>query len=205
MEEPLFVLKSDVFNAVLPAYLRNFFYALLFLFPLLFLGMLLSLLHFIAYTVSALIMLYAVIGAVVAILPLIVMIVGYLNTSYYFYNDRVVREFRFIIIRQYSVIYAKINNIDVKISLWDRVCNAGDITLHTAADDEPNLVLKYIKSAEKVQFRIHELIQAAVGRASSGSAHRASQHSSYPVLGVPPPPPRKTHIAPHIAPQPPKR
>lgn len=202
MEPPISVVRSSIFNALFPSYAKNLFYALLILFPLLFLGMLFSMLGFLALTVKELVTLYVITGMAVACFPLIAMIITYLNTEYYFYSDRVVREFRFFVVHQHTVMYAKITNITLKVTLWDRICNAGDITLHTADDNDPDLRLEFIIGPERVQQQLYGLIQAAVRTpAGPGVSTLQSTLRAMPAQQNPsgPRPPKKTHIAPSMA------
>jgi len=82
-----------------------------------------------------------------------------INTKYYFFRTHVQREFKFITVKKYSVVYNKITNIALDISVWDRISNAGDVVIHTAEDNVPDLVLKYISNPEKVEQQIYTLVR----------------------------------------------
>ena len=79
-------------------------------------------------------------------------------TKYYFYETNAVKEFRFIVISRKSVVYSRITNIVLKVSLWDRITGAGSITLHTGDDEMPDLVIRYVKDPVKLEELVYSLI-----------------------------------------------
>ena len=86
--------------------------------------------------------------------PLSIEIFLLLNTTYYLFHTHVTREFEFIAVKKHIVPYNQIVDIKVNISIWDKVCNAGDIVLNTAEDVEPNLILHFIENPEKVEKHV---------------------------------------------------
>ncbi|UCD03583.1 MAG: PH domain-containing protein [Candidatus Woesearchaeota archaeon] len=162
MERPIAILKPSITNAIVPIFIRN----LVFLCALLFAAY--AILQFFGlpiYTTWS-IMEYQIHTAwlilisilVIAILPLTINILILYFTKYYFFRDRAISEFKFIVIKTHAVIYNRIADIKVKISLWDRLCKAGDVTLHTAENDVPDLTLKYIKNPRNVEQAVYNLI-----------------------------------------------
>ena len=80
-------------------------------------------------------------------------------TTYYFHDDHVISEIKFLSIKRHSLPYSKITNITSNISIWDRICNAGDLVLYTAEDKAPDLKLKHIADPEKIEKHIFSLIK----------------------------------------------
>ncbi len=159
MEPPLLTLKPSVFNALFPLFLK---YALITSVPALLLYGLYRLLHLFglitlapAAVVSALVVL--VIAAALA--PLLVKTIILANTRYSFYRTHIVREFSFLVVRRISVPYTHIVNLKTDISIWDRLSRSGDIILHTAEEQSPELVLQFVKHPRRVEQAIHELIR----------------------------------------------
>jgi hypothetical protein len=86
---------------------------------------------------------------------------AFLNTrrTYYFYDTYVVSEFDFFIKDRVSCPYHQITNVDLDISFWDRLTDAGDIVLHTAEDNADDIVIRYVRSPQKVEEQIYNLMQ----------------------------------------------
>ncbi len=80
-------------------------------------------------------------------------------TKYIFYENNAVKDFKFIIINRRSVMYDRITNITLKVSLWDRITGAGKIILHTGDDELPDIIMKYIKDPAKIEELIYSLIR----------------------------------------------
>ena len=55
--------------------------------------------------------------------------------------------------------YNQITNITLNVTLWDRICKSGDLTLHTAEDNAPDLKLKFLKSPKHIEKTIYNLIK----------------------------------------------
>ena len=47
----------------------------------------------------------------------------------------------------------------IKMTLWGRICNAGDLTLVTGQDQVPVLVLEYLDNPRKVEQEVYALIR----------------------------------------------
>jgi hypothetical protein len=162
MERPIAILKPSIVNALVPIFIKN----LVVLSALLFAAY--AILQFLDHPIyttwtileyqihTAWLILVSIL--VIAILPLTVNILILHFTKYYFFRDRAISEFKFVIIKTHAVIYNRIADVKVKISLWDRLCKAGDVTLHTAENDVPDLTLKYIKNPRKVEQAVFNLI-----------------------------------------------
>jgi hypothetical protein len=80
-------------------------------------------------------------------------------TTYYFLEDHVYSEFKFIAINRHSLPYNKITNITTNISIWDRMTNAGDVILHTAEDKHSDLTLKYINNPDELEKFIYQMLK----------------------------------------------
>lgn len=83
-----------------------------------------------------------------------------LFTEFSFYEDHVESHFKFISEKTHSVNYSKITDVEVKKTLWDRICGVGDIVLHTANDGtfKQSLVLNDIKHPEEIKDKIITMI-----------------------------------------------
>ena len=103
---------------------------------------------------------YLIPGTIIlALLPTFIR--AFLNTrrTYYFYDTHVVSEFDFFIKDRVSCPYHQITNIDINISFWDRLTDAGDIILHTAEDNADDIVIRYIRNPQKIEEHIYNLMQ----------------------------------------------
>ena len=155
MDKPLLVLKPGVVNALLPTLVKN-----------LFIIGILSGVYFLLGSIelinkSSTNMLFGLLCILLVYftLRLVIKLIILYNTKYFFFQTNVVREFELVIVRRHSTPYNQIVNITSHVSLWDRLCKAGDITLHTAEDRLPDLVLHYIDDPEKIEKDLYELIQ----------------------------------------------
>ena len=103
-----------------------------------------------------------------ALLSLIVRIIMLGNLKYTFYKDRIEMHQQLFNIRRKSIRYSQITNITAEISVWDRICNAGDIILHSAEETEVgDLELRCIKNPYDIEKKIHELISQTQHKKSS--------------------------------------
>lgn len=158
-DEPVFVLSPDLVNALVPSLIKNFLISLgisilVYLF--------FSLLTFISKAKvygGALISTIIVVFLIFLIIPFLINMFILKFTKYEFYSSNIVKQFKFIMIKKHAIIYDKILEVKLDISIWDRLTKAGDIQLVSADDSSPNLVLKYIKEPEKVEKNIYQLIR----------------------------------------------
>ena len=156
-DQSLLTLKPNILNALVPTFVRNLFYSSIIVLILFGLSILLERLDIITIPNKLLWLLLLLL--ILAIIPLLAKIIVLSNTTYYFFKTHISREFELLMVRKHSVPYSQIINISIDISLWDRLCNAGDIILHTAEDKAPNLVLHYIKDPEKLEKQIYRLVR----------------------------------------------
>ena len=156
MSRPLAVMKPDYANALIPLVAKYLFYGLILGVIIYFIGTFTTIKENLGSTQFILYIIFLVI--LIAAIPTLFLTVILYNTTYYFFRNYLIHEYKFIKIKKDSVLYNKIVNISVRISLWDRLCNAGDIILQTAQDDEPDVVLRYIKDPEFIEKRIYKLI-----------------------------------------------
>jgi uncharacterized membrane protein YdbT with pleckstrin-like domain len=157
--KPLFVLKPNITNALFPLFIRNFIYSILFCGVLFAVYTLLTWLKILSINLEWTIAFFIILAFLISLIPLTSKIVILLCTKYIFYEESLIHQFKFINIKKDSVIYSRITNINLDITLWDRVCKAGDLTIHTADDTMPDIVLKYIKNPEEVEHKIYSLIK----------------------------------------------
>lgn len=156
MEKPLFIRKPSMINALLPTFFKSLLAAVI---VIGFILGIISILNLLGSNISPNLNFIAIFFPllVLTIIPMSIAIFLLSVTKYYFYEDRVVREFKFIIIKKKSVLFSHILNLTVDVSIWDRLTRAGDIVLHTAEDKDPDLVLKYLSQPEKIEHKIYVL------------------------------------------------
>lgn len=153
MEKPLLTLKPNLVNALIPLYLKYTIY--------------LAPLFILLYAVSVFrpeLQYISSIGYLVlfllltALIPMIIHVIILGNTHYIFHRGYVIRNFKFIVIKRFSIPYSQIVNVKTDISLWDRICKSGDIILHSAENKAPDLVLHYIKDPLKIEKGLYNLV-----------------------------------------------
>ena len=157
MERPLLVLKPNLLNSIVPTFSKNLFYSSMIMLILYGLLTLLEKLNIFELGVNKIFWGIILILLFSTLLFLIkVVILHY--TTYSFFRIHVTREFKLFSVKKHSVPYTQITNISIDISIWDRMCKAGDITLNTAEDIAPNLILHYVKDPEKIENGIYKII-----------------------------------------------
>jgi uncharacterized membrane protein YdbT with pleckstrin-like domain len=169
MEPPILTLKGSIFNAIFPTYMKNILWAAFILFPF-FGGAYVLARMGVGTSAPIVVSTYIILIAFGALVPLVWRIIVIVNTTYTFYKELVVMEFRFFVVRQESVPYNKITNITVSVSLWDRLTGGGDITVHTADDSQPNLVLYSVRQPRELHERLTKLVTEA-------AAHLRTHHN----------------------------
>jgi len=156
MEKPLAILKPSLINALAAIFIRNIFYSFIIILVLYGVSILLETFNILDPINK--VFWVIIILLLVLIVPLLIQTVILHNTLYYFFRTHVSRELKFFVVKKHSVPYSQIVNITIDISIWDRICKAGDITLHTAEDKTPDLVLHYIKEPEKIEKHIYAMM-----------------------------------------------
>lgn len=160
MEKPIFVLKPSIINAIIPMFMKNIVKSLFICLPIFVISLVLSSMGILVLGVDTLVILLIVAVAALSFFPLIFLVAVLHFTTYYFYSNYAVSEFKFIIRKAYSVSYRNVINVSLHMSLWDRLCRAGDIILHTAGEsDDPDLTLKYIKEPKKIEQMIYKMVK----------------------------------------------
>lgn len=153
-QKPLLVIRSDIFNGFVPLTLRNFLYSGLTFFLVYWLLKSMSVFVLIPLKISW----FVLASILFAIFPLAYSMIIAINTKYIFYHDRIESEFKFFNVKKMSAPYLQIANISSDITFWDRMCNAGDITLYTTDDTAPNFNLMFIKNPQKIEAAIYAMI-----------------------------------------------
>lgn len=161
MEKPLLVLRPKIIDAVLPTFLKNLIRALA-------IG---GIVYAIAYVFTTLKVIqypqqqinYFVISAigVLCIVPVVVRLIILKNVRYYFHKALVMSEFELFKVDRHSVPYSQITHLGLKVTMWDRICNSGDITLFTGHEQKPSLTLYFVHSPKKVEEFIYKLMHAS--------------------------------------------
>ena len=158
MKKEELILKPNIVNGIIPIFLKNFTDSFLIVLLIGGVSFLLKELGVIKYTNSSIITGLIILLFVMSLFSVLFKILLISNTRYYFYKTHVVSDFQLIKIKRMSVPYNQIVNITVDVSLWDRLCNAGDIIIHTAEDKAPDLTLFYIKNPKKMELSIYKMI-----------------------------------------------
>lgn len=180
-ERSLLTLKPHMFNAIIPMFLRNLIYSFIInigIYGLVYLAVSAGMMSFFPEFDSIwFYILFSATTAGLAFLPLLWKIIVLYNTKYYFFRNRVLREFEFLVIRKQSVMYDKIVDLTIDISIWDRLCGSGDITLHTAENRSPDLKLLYIKKPQMIEKSIYQIISRGSHKHESNIHRKAYMHS----------------------------
>jgi len=155
MEKPLLILKPSIINALVPTIIKNAVYSLVIVVVLYGVAMLFELG---GYMLPNAIFLLIVLWVVLIVGSVAFKIIGLLATNYYFFRHHVQREYKLFVLKIHSIPYNQITNISTHISVWDRICRAGDIILYTAEDVGPNLILHYIKDPAKIERNIYDAL-----------------------------------------------
>ena len=159
MEEEILILKPSVINALVPVFAKNLLYAILLgsvAFGLFWLLITFGTVDYrIEQTIIWLIMFLIIFPTIPTFLNLILLH----NTKYIFYKTHIVSEFELIKVKRHSTPYHQIVNVTSHVSIWDRFCRAGDLTMHTAEDNLPDLTLFYVRYPENIESKIYEMIR----------------------------------------------
>ena len=156
MSEHVTKIKPSLVNALVPIFIKDVIYSILITAIFFFTIHILKAVNVTKFSTST--KLNILIFVLVALVLTTSRIIILTSTTYYFYNDHIKSEFKFIAIKSFAAPYSSIVNISSSISLWDRLCNASDITLHTAEDNK-DLVLRYITNPKKIEKIIYQMIK----------------------------------------------
>lgn len=165
MEKPLLEIKPSIINALGPLFLKYVWYSLLISIIGGVIAWLIDLVGLANLSPLNTGLIVFGIAVLLSLLWMLERIIILRFTTYFFYKGHVASQFNFIIIKSLSAVYDQIVNVKVEISIWDRLCNAGDIILHTAEDIAPDVRLLFIKNPLQMEQSIHRLI------AQQGSKH----------------------------------
>lgn len=149
-------IKPSAINSLIPELLKNLFRSFIYVTPLFIANHLLK--NYNLYPAINLKYFY-ILFVTFALIPTLIKAFVLKFTTYYFFDDHITSEFKFITIKRHSVPYNKITNISTDISIWDRITNAGDVILHTAEDSRSDLTLKYINNINELEKEIYKLIK----------------------------------------------
>lgn len=171
MAKPIHEFKPNLMAALVPHYFRNVLYVGLFFLLLYFIAYVASLLEFTDFWVQQLLNIPLLVGvaAVLAFLPLSLEALKLMNTTYYFYETRVVYKYKLFVMRNYSANYNQVVNLKTIVGIWGRITNSGDIIVHTADDSRNDLRLKYVSNPEDVEKKLNKLISGMNSQSSSTS------------------------------------
>lgn len=78
--------------------------------------------------------------------------------NYFFYNDKVVKVFKFVIVNETVIYYEKIQDIYLTQNILERIFNLGKIHINTAGSSNIELVLEGVEKPKEVKEEIDSLI-----------------------------------------------
>lgn len=157
LHKPIKVIKPNLFYALFPFLLKNFFIsaltaaiAFLTIFVLIFFNVVEWSLNVVIWWLISVVLFFS-------FAPLLVEFLYLTSTTYSFYRGHVNGRFKFIIEKSHSAPYSQIVNITVKVNLWGRICKSGDVIISTAEDKKPALRLRYVKNPKEIEHYIYNL------------------------------------------------
>ncbi|MFP4567305.1 MAG: PH domain-containing protein [Candidatus Woesearchaeota archaeon] len=153
--KPLLVVRPSLVNALFPLFFKNFFGFGIVIFCIYFLLSFVNM-FFDIFVPSVWFVFFAIV--ILTLLSISIKLFILRVSKYVFYDSSAIKDFKFIIVRRRSVVYSRITNITLRVSLWDRITRAGNITLHTGDDEVPDMILKYIKNPERIENMIYSLV-----------------------------------------------
>src|SRR3989338_3822692 len=160
MDKPLLTVRPSIVNALLPTVIKN-----------LGLGILIALVAFAILSMLGAVCIFEIsatteisilagIVVILGIVPVALKIVKLMHTRYYFFETHLITEYKLVKITKISAPYERIKDITMKMGLWDRMCNAGQIIISTTDDSNPNIYLFHVKDPEKIERGIYRLIKS---------------------------------------------
>ena len=156
MEKPELTIKPNILNALLLVFLKYLLKLGLIAFILFLLLLLIRTIGFFQISVSILILWFVSLVLLFTLLLLSYRMFILSFTTYYFYRTHLTSEFKFLVKKKFSVSYTQITNVTTDVSVWDRICNAGDIIVHTAENQSSDLTLYYIKDPDKIEHLLYK-------------------------------------------------
>ena len=82
-------------------------------------------------------------------------------TRYRLTEDRLFCETGFLNIREEEILLYRIRDLELKLTLWQRMFGVGSIYVHSSDKTQPNLELKNIKNPREVKEMIHKAVEEA--------------------------------------------
>ena len=151
-----FSLKSNIFNALFLQFIHQIIFNLLWFSPLLLLYFLAEYIFKLEYQNEA-IFFVLVLTLLYSILKISKKLFIILITIYNFTSSTIEKQSGFISKQSHSIHYSQITDIELSQTLWDRVCNVGDLVVHTANDGyvdksiKGSMILKDIKNPKQLK------------------------------------------------------
>lgn len=153
------VIKSNMFNALFLELIKQFFVNFVFFLPLFVIYLVVEYLLELNYQNQAIFSLIflTLIFSLFKISSKLITIV----TTYYIFTPSSMEKATGIISKKsHSLHYSQITDIELSQTLWDRMCNVGDLIIHTANDEyvtkhkKGSLILKDIKKPQQLKRQI---------------------------------------------------
>ncbi|MBN2566691.1 PH domain-containing protein [Candidatus Woesearchaeota archaeon] len=179
MQRPLAVLRPSIANAILPQFLKNLswsFLATLAAFAVLSIFRLFNVMGWFGMGAVPFMLGIVALWLLLALIPLLIRIIYLSNVTYHFYPSHLLSEFRFLSVKRFSIPYSQIVNVSVNVSLWDRLTGNGDMIIHSAENNAPDMYLYSVRNPEKVEQWLYSMIQ----RQRAGFAGAPPHHAQHP-------------------------
>ena len=150
------ILTSNIFNAFAPEFLKHLFINFLFFLPLFFTYLLLEYLFKLEFRAIAL---FSLIGLTIlySIIKISRRLFDTLNTKYIFTAYTIEKHWGYFSHSSHSLNYSQITDVELTMTFWDKLCNVGDLIIHTANDSHTgdnlraSLILHDIKNPKKLK------------------------------------------------------
>ena len=82
-------------------------------------------------------------------------------TRYMLSEDRLFCEKGLLNLKADEVLLYRVQDLELTISLWQRICRVGTVCVHSSDKTSPHLDLKNVKKPREVKELIHQNVEAA--------------------------------------------
>ena len=94
------------------------------------------------------------------------------GSKFYVTNQRVIKEFKFLVVRNKMVEYDRITHVNPRLGIIDRFLGAGTVRIKTAGTFTTEFKLKHIQGHKEASQTIsNQMHQAGAGNAATGGAN----------------------------------
>lgn len=172
------IVKSNLFNALFLEFIKQFILNLVFFLPLFIIYLLLEYVFKIEFRNIAILSLIGI-TVLFSFYRISSGLINILLTKYIFTPYTVEKRHGLFTTTSHSLSYSQITDIELNMSFWDKICNVGNLIIHTANDShsenkkiKASMILKDIKNPLKLK---HELML----KVNSKSLHQNHQQTNF--------------------------